>query len=393
MKKLIVRLILCLCVLMMGSALSAQEGTYVVTRKADKIPVYNHDNEIIGYLKRGDKVFVTLFHQTLPQSDGSTSDPMTIVEFNGEEGILHLESPDWMKCLETTAIDPDQLAEAGDPALPEQSAALIFGLALGNLLLLLLVAKPLNIITWQVRDRLKRKGVALTIGVLTLVWCLLELYIVYSLDDPLWFSRWREVGILKMLGGLAGMLLWVFIQIALLNCVVAGLAGMQRANFRYFDYGMALIVTFVGTWLVLILDTWKVDWKFEAQLGIAIAVVLYLCFSLRHVLRQRAWLSALLILLIVLSGVPLICYVSLEAFSRIMEIVMWIFIANVVIQGLSSKRFGGIPSEGDEIVQFFDYENGVTRHLYKDGPNGYVDFSDGSRWGKRGNSGDFNRFS
>ena len=390
MKKLLVRLILCLCVLMMGNALSAQEGTYVVTRKADKIPVYNHDNEIIGYLKRGDKVFVTLFHQSLPQTDGSTSEPMTIVEFNGEEGILHLESPDWMECLETTAVDPDPSTQESGPALPEQSASLIFGLALGNLLLLLLVAKPFNIITWQVRDRMKRKGVALAIGVLTLAWCLLELYIVYSLDDPLWFSRWREVGFLKMLGGLGGMLLWIFIQIVLLNSVVAGLAGMQKANYRYFDYGMALIVTFVGTWLILILDTWKADWKFEAQLGIAIAAGLYLCFNLRHVFRQRAWLSALLILL---SGVPLLCYVSLEAFSRIMEIAMWLFIANVVIQGLSSKRFGGAPSEGDEIVQYFDYENGITRHLYKDGSNGYVDFSDGSRWGKRGDSGDFNRFS
>lgn len=393
MKKLIVRLILCLCGLMMVSALSAQEGTYVVTRKADKIPVYNHDNEIIGYLKRGDKVFVTLFHQSLPQTDGSTSEPLTIVEFNGEEGILHLDSPDWMKCLETSAVDPDQVAETSAPALPEQSASLIFGLALGNLLLLLFVAKPLNILTWQVRDRLKRKGVALAVGALTLAWCLLELYIVYSLDDPLWFSRWREVGFLKMLGGLGGMLIWIFIQIVLLNSVVAGLAGMQKTNYRYFDYGMALIVTFVGTWLILILDTGKVDWKFEAQLGIAVAAVLYLGFSLRHVLRQRAWLSALLILLILLSGVPLLCYVSLEAFSRIMEIVMWLFIANVVIQGLSSKRFGGKPSEDDDIVQYFDYENGITRQLYKDGSNGYIDFSDGSRWGKRGDSGDFNRFS
>ena len=37
-------------------------------------------------------------------------------------------------------------------------------------------------------------------------------------------------------------------------------------------------------------------------------------------------------------------------------------------------------------------ENGITRQLFKDGNNGYIDFSDGSHWGKRGDSGDFNRY-
>ena len=391
MKNFIARWMLCL-LLLVGGTLSAQEGTYVVTRKADKIPVYNHDDEVIGYLKRGDKVFVTLFHQTLPQTDGSVSEPVTFVEYQGQEGILHLESPEWMKCLEPTEANLDPDGTSADPSLPEQSISLIFGLALGNLLLLLCVAKPLNLIFWQIRDRMKRKGVALATGVLTLVWCALELYIVYTLDDPLWFSRWREVGFLKMIGGLAGMLLWIGIQLVLLNSVVASLAGMQKTNYRYFDYGMALLVSFVGTWLILILDTWQVNWKFEAQIGIAIAVLIYLGFSLRHVIRHRSILSALLILLILLTGVPLLCYVSLEAFSRIMEIVLWLIIAKIVIQGLSSKRFGGAPSDGDEIVEYFDYENGITRQLFKDGNNGYIDFSDGSHWGKRGDSGDFNRY-
>ena len=355
MKNFIARWMLCL-LLLVGGTLSAQEGTYVVTRKADKIPVYNHDDEVIGYLKRGDKVFVTLFHQTLPQTDGSVSEPVTFVEYQGQEGILHLESPEWMKCLEPTEANLDPDGTSADPSLPEQSISLIFGLALGNLLLLLCVAKPLNLIFWQIRDRMKRKGVALATGVLTLVWCALELYIVYTLDDPLWFSRWREVGFLKMIGGLAGMLLWIGIQLVLLNSVVASLAGMQKTNYRYFDYGMALLVSFVGTWLILILDTWQVNWKFEAQIGIAIAVLIYLGFSLRHVIRHRSILSALLILLILLTGVPLLCYVSLEAFSRIMEIVLWLIIAKIVIQGLSSKRFGGAPSDGDEIVEYFDYE-------------------------------------
>ncbi len=391
MKNFIARWMLCL-LLLVGGTLSAQEGTYVVTRKADKIPVYNHDDEVIGYLKRGDKVFVTLFHQPLPQTDGSVSEPVTFVEYQGQEGILHLESPEWMKCLEPTEANLDPDGTSADPSLPEQSISLIFGLALGNLLLLLCVAKPLNLIFWQIRDRMKRKGVALATGVLTLVWCALELYIVYTLDDPLWFSRWREVGFLKMIGGLAGMLLWIGIQLVLLNSVVASLAGMQKTNYRYFDYGMALLVSFVGTWLILILDTWQVNWKFEAQIGIAIAVLIYLGFSLRHVIRHRSILSALLILLILLTGVPLLCYVSLEAFSRIMEIVLWLIIAKIVIQGLSSKRFGGAPSDGDEIVEYFDYENGITRQLFKDGNNGYIDFSDGSHWGKRGDSGDFNRY-
>lgn len=89
----------------------AQEGTYVVTRKAGEIPVYNSDNEVIGILKRGDRVFVTLFHKELPQVDGSYSEPVTFIEYEGQEGHLLLGSADWLKCEEPFVVDPETRAE------------------------------------------------------------------------------------------------------------------------------------------------------------------------------------------------------------------------------------------------------------------------------------------
>ncbi len=44
----------------------------------------------------------------------------------------------------------------------------------------------------------------------------------------------------------------------------------------------------------------------------------------------------------------------------------------------------------EEVVQYFDYENDMYRQLYRDGDI-HIDYADGSRWVRRGDSGDFNR--
>lgn len=45
-----------------AETLCAQDANYVVTKKAPEIEIYNHDDQVIGTLKRGDRVFVTMFH-------------------------------------------------------------------------------------------------------------------------------------------------------------------------------------------------------------------------------------------------------------------------------------------------------------------------------------------
>ena len=88
--KNVIAFFLCLCLsVLCGADLFAQlDGTYAVTAKAGKIPVYNFDNEVIGYLRKGDKVYVTTFHLPLRQTDGSYSRPVTFIEYKGEQGHI-----------------------------------------------------------------------------------------------------------------------------------------------------------------------------------------------------------------------------------------------------------------------------------------------------------------
>ena len=100
-----------------------------------------------------------------------------------------------------------------------------------------------------------------------------------------------------------------------------------------------------------------------------------------------------MILLIVVTGVSPLCYVALEVLSRILEIMTVLYIVKFVIDGLHHSRFIIFERKTDEIVDYFDPETGKSRRLYKDGNNGYVDYSDGSYWGRSSDGSFFNRFS
>ena len=168
---------------------------------------------------------------------------------------------------------------------------------------------------------------------------------------------------------------------------------MYRSNYCYYDNGKSFLVTFVGTWIIIVAGTWDISWKLYIQLAIAGAVLVYLCFNLRHVFSQRGILPGLMILLIVVTGVSPLCYVALEVLSRILEIMTVLYIVKFVIDGLHHSRFIIFERKTDEIVDYFDPETGKSRRLYKDGNNGYVDYSDGSYWGRSSDGSFFNRFS
>ena len=56
--KNVIGIFLCLCLsVICGAGLYAQDGTYSVKAKAGRIAVYNHDDEVIGYLRRGDRIY------------------------------------------------------------------------------------------------------------------------------------------------------------------------------------------------------------------------------------------------------------------------------------------------------------------------------------------------
>ena len=386
MKRILLVLILFLCSV---NFLSAQEGAYVVTRKADKIPVYNHDREIVGHLRPGDRIFVTLFHQVLPNDDQLT-EPITFVEYKGQECILFLESADWMKCIQKTAVDLDEL-ETTAPPDPSQSIPFLLIVGIVNLLVLLYLAKFRNVISWEMRDRAFRKGAALIPGLALLTVFSAEFYYLYRAVNPFWFCQWEHAGFLGMIAGLAGMIVLLYIQLTVLLIVISALAYTRKPNARYFDYGTSFLVAFVGTWLILIVDGWEVLWKENLQIGIVIAVSSFLLYKVRHVIRERSLISGLLIVLLFLTGVSTLCYASLEVFRRIFELVALVYIIRFCIQGIGNKNFQW-NHEGEDYVDYYDYREGKSRRLYHDGGGNYTDYSDGSNWGKRGDTGDFNRY-
>ena len=390
--KNVIGIFLCLCLsVICGAGLYAQDGTYSVKAKAGRIAVYNHDDEVIGYLRRGDRIYVTMFHQPLQQADGSYSEPVTFVEYDGEEGYILLGSPDWLQPVgQDVAGDPG--AEGEDAASGHPLRPLIL-MSLGSIIMLFAVARPVSVIEWRIRDCMKNRGVAMLLGAVALVWCLAGLYLVYMYEDRSWLGRWQDIGLLKMLGGMLLMAVWLLAQLTFLNVVVSGIAGMYRSNYCYYDNGKSFLVTFVGTWIIIVAGTWDISWKLYIQLAIAGAVLVYLCFNLRHVFIQRGILPGLMILLIVVTGVSPLCYVALEVLSRILEIMTVLYIVKFVIDGLHHSRFIIFERKTDEIVDYFDPETGKSRRLYKDGNNGYVDYSDGSYWGRSSDGSFFNRFS
>ena len=388
--KNVIGIFLCLCLsVICGAGLYAQDGTYSVKAKAGRIAVYNHDDEVIGYLRRGDRIYVTMFHQPLQQADGSYSEPVTFVEYDGEEGILYMESPDWLRpvALAASHVAEEEDAGSGHPLRP------LLLMALGSIAMLFAVVRPVSVVEWYARDYLRNRGTAMLMGLGALIWCLVGLYFVYMYEDRSWLGRWQDVGLLKMLGGILLMSVCVVAQLFFLNTVVSCIAGMDRSNYCYYDNGMSFLVTFVGTWIIIVAGTWDISWKLYIQLAIAGAVLVYLCFNLRHVFSQRGILPGLMILLIVVTGVSPLCYVALEVLSRILEIMTVLYIVKFVIDGLHHSRFIIFERKTDEIVDYFDPETGKSRRLYKDGNNGYVDYSDGSYWGRSSDGSFFNRFS
>ena len=212
------------CFMFAAETLCAQDANYVVTKKAPEIEIYNHDGQVIGTLKRGDRVFVTMFHQALPQADGSCSEPVTFIEYEGEEGYLLLGSPDWLCSLENEVVAAPSAISGQIPV----SGKMMRILALGTLALLLVLARPVSVIEWRIRGYIKGKGVAILTGVLLLVWCIISLYIVYLLYESGWFNTWRRSGFFRMVGNIFWMLLWFITQFAVLNVTVMGLAGMKQ---------------------------------------------------------------------------------------------------------------------------------------------------------------------
>lgn len=390
--KNVIAFFLCLCLsVLCGADLFAQlDGTYAITAKAGKIPVYNFDNEVIGYLRKGDKVYVTTFHLPLRQTDGSYSRPVTFIEYKGEQGHIYLESSDWLR--------PVALVGIGEPTAQEEDAGSghvlrpLLLMALGSIIMLLTVVRPESVIDWRIRDYVKNKGAAMLLGVVALIWCLAGMYLVYMHEDRSWLGRWQDIGLMKMLGGMLFMAVWLLAQLAFINVVVSCIAGMDRSNYCYYDNGMSLLVTFVGTWIIIVVGRWDISWNLYIQIAVAAAVLIYVCFNLRHVFSQRGILPGLMILLIVVTGVSSLCYVALEVLSRILEIAAVIYIIKFVIDGLDHSRFITFERDEDQIVDYFDPGTSTWHKLYKDGNNGYVDYSDGSHWGRSSDGKFFNRF-
>ena len=69
-----------------------------------------------------------------------------------------------------------------------------------------------------------------------------------------------------------------------------------------------------------------------------------------------------------------------------------IYIIKFVIDGLDHSRFITFERDEDQIVDYFDPGTSTWHKLYKDGNNGYVDYSDGSHWGRSSDGKFFNRF-
>ena len=375
------------CFMFAAETLCAQDANYVVTKKAPEIEIYNHDGQVIGTLKRGDRVFVTMFHQALPQADGSCSEPVTFIEYEGEEGYLLLGSPDWLCSLENEVVAAPSAISGQIPV----SGKMMRILALGTLALLLVLARPVSVIEWRIRGYIKGKGVAILTGVLLLVWCIISLYIVYLLYESGWFNTWRRSGFFRMVGNIFWMLLWFITQFAALNVTVMGLAGMKQRIYSYFDPGMTSLATFVATWVILIFSNWDVSWGKYVQIAVAAILFLFVCFCLRHVYRERGFISGTLILLITLTGVPALCFVGLEALSGIMEILTLIWIAKFIYEGMEYSRFIEFAPSEPAYIDYYDPQAGVSRRLYNMGASGYVDVTDGSFWSPSSDGTFFNR--
>lgn len=380
-------LVFIFCFMLVAEVLRAQDANYVVTEEAPEIKVYNHDDEVIGTLKHGDKVFVTMFHQSLPQADGSCSEPVTFIEYEGEEGYLLLGSPDWLCSLENEVVAAPSAISGQTPV----SGKMMRILALGTLALLLVLARPVSVMEWRIRGYIKGKGVAILTGVLLLAWCIASLYIVYLLYESGWFNTWRRSGFFRMVGNIFWMLLWFITQFAALNVTVMGLAGMKQRIYSYFDLGMTSLATFVATWVILIFSNWDVSWGKYVQIAVAAILFLFVCFCLRHVYRERGFISGTLILLVTLTGVPPLCFVGLEALSGIMEILTLIWIAKFIYEGMEYSRFIEFAPSEPAYIDYYDPQAGVSRRLYNMGASGYVDVTDGSFWSPSSDGTFFNR--
>lgn len=165
---------------------------------------------------------------------------------------------------------------------------------------------------------------------------------------------------------------------------------MKQHLYNYFDNGMTVLATFVATWIILIVGNWNVNWGIYVQIAVAAILFFFVCFCLRHVYRVRGFISGTLILLITLTGVPVLCFVGLEALSGIMEILSLIWIAKFIYEGMEYSRFMQFSPSKQKYIDYYDPKSGYHQ-LYDLGSSGYIDFSDGSMWSASSDGTHFNQ--
>lgn len=392
------RLFSCIVALLLpfAAAFAQGEWTYVVTGKAGKdgVQVYDTAGNPVMRLKKGEEIWISGFYDDYPSWDGSaqvrkaavfTKDMEDYVIILDEEGLIVPKSRYRYERI---------MSGFGDMVSTFHGKnywALLFA-AVYLVLMFFGVDEypPLGRIRslrdLRVLSEVEPNGWVLS-GVSGWVYFGVylaalagESYFLLTSSNPFWFMGFSESGLVKGLLFLALMIAYLYAKYTVTCVALYPLKQTRLLQDSRFNYKTAVLIVFVGSWLILSMTYWKGGYVEYLVWAVAAACLVGVVWVMRKALRQAGLLLSLVMLAVVFVGGASLCYVACEVFSKVIQIIVACFCVYAVFSALGSSSHS---SSGDSDHEMYVDPDGNARDLYRQPDGTYVDYSDNSRFNRR----------
>lgn len=367
---------------------SAQtEWTYVVTGKAGKegVPVYDLGGNLVDTLKKGDEIWISTFYDEYPlfASPNGTRKAVVFTEAM-EDYVLFIEEDGIIVPKSQYRFDRifSGLGDVVNKDGSKTKGAAAFGLL--YIVLMFFIGAGIK------RSESDRYSVGWVFFGFFMLILLGETYFMMTHSRPFWFLSFSEVGFFKGIFFLLLMIGYLYLKYMVTVGALYQFHNTELLEDSEYEPEKALLVTVVGTWLILSMVYWKSDIAVYLMAVVGIATVAGVIYVMRKAFRQAGVLVSLCILVTILISGASLCYVACEILAKIIQIIVACYCVYALISGLSSGSSGS-SSVSDHTV-YVDYD-GNAHDLYRQSDGTYLDYKDNSRWNRIGgaNSDRFDR--
>lgn len=367
------------------------EWSYVVTGKAgpEGLQVYYVSGEPAFVLKKGDRIEISEFRDDFPDTrDPDKSRRGAVITSDMEDYIIYLDEeglivPQSEYRYERLLPGLGGIANR-NPA--KNQAILLLGLV--YLALVLYASRGFYFV--QVRSNRLGSSAGWSYLAAYLVVLAAESYVLLTYSNPVWFLNFSESGFFKGVLFLLLMIVYLYLKYLAANLALYPLQHTHRLEDTPFNAPKALILSVIGTWLLLSVAEWEGAWVPYLSGALAVATVAGVAWTLRRALRQAGPLLAILLLAVVLASGATLSYLACEVLARIIQILVIGFCIYALFASAGMKS--AAPDADPDHTTYVDYE-GNAHDLYRQSDGTYVDYRDNSRWNRvsGGNSDRFDR--